>query len=62
MDFVIDIFNFIKDKFAALFSTQFLLKLLIIAGIYALLNFANNGIRLHINSYSGLDINIKDKR
>ncbi len=50
--------------FKALFSTQFLLKLLIIAGIYALLNFADHGVSVSISHYvyGGLELTLKDKR
>lgn len=58
---------FIRKILAELFSTEFLLKILIISAIFAVLKFVDSGIRITIyhyinNPYGGFEIVFKDKR
>ena len=59
--------DFVKRMFTAIFSTEFLLKILIISAIFAVLQFVDRGIRIYINHdigshYGGIEIVLKDKR
>jgi hypothetical protein len=57
----------IKKIFAAVFSTEFLKKILLLSAIFVLVDYLDTGVDIRIrhtisNSYGGFDINIRDNK
>lgn len=59
-----DLMGFIKRMFAAIFSTEFLIKILLIASILAVLDYLDRGLRISLthNIYGGFEVTVKEKR
>ena len=53
--------------FAAIFSTEFLIKILLIASIFAVVNYLDRGLRISLDHtissrYGGFEVTVKEKK